>query len=78
MNAVEIYRKAESDIEHDRITLGEFDDRIKPLMDVEQVVRCKDCKYAEVFPMWVICRNNITRGLDWYCADGCRKDGDGE
>ena len=46
---------------------------IKLIEEQQDIVRCKDCKYAEVFPMWVICRNNITRGLNWFCADGERK-----
>ena len=37
MNAVEIYEKASWDIEHSKITLGEFEERIKPLYDVEPV-----------------------------------------
>ena len=37
MNAVEIYEKASYDVEHSKITLGEFEERIKPLYDVEPV-----------------------------------------
>lgn len=37
MNAVEIYEKASWDLEHNKITLGEFEERIKPLYDVEPV-----------------------------------------
>lgn len=37
MNAVEIYEKASWDVEHNKITLGEFEERIKPLYDVEPV-----------------------------------------
>lgn len=54
MNAVEIYEKASWDVEHSKITLGEFEERIKPLYDVEPVkhghweqdghhVRCSEC-----------------------------------
>lgn len=88
MNAVEIYEKAVSDLEHNRITFGEFEERIEPLADVEAVVRCKDCKNASnvmekpIHPMfgkrWC---NGETKGWhseDWYCADGERKDGDGD
>lgn len=39
MNAVEIYEKASWDLEHSKITLGEFEERIKPLYDVEPVRR---------------------------------------
>lgn len=37
MNAVEIYEKASWDIEHNKITLGEFEERVKALYDVEPV-----------------------------------------
>ena len=37
MNAVEIYEKASWDLEHNKITLGEYEERIKPLYDVEPV-----------------------------------------
>ena len=37
MNAVEIYEKASWDLEHSKITLGEFEERIKALYDVEPV-----------------------------------------
>ena len=37
MNAVEIYEKASWDLEHNKITLGEFEERIKALYDVEPV-----------------------------------------
>lgn len=37
MNAVEIYEKASWDLEHSKITLGEFEERIRVLYDVEPV-----------------------------------------
>ena len=37
MNAVEIYEKASWDVEHSKITLGEFEERIRALYDVEPV-----------------------------------------
>ena len=37
MNAVEIYEKASWDVKHSKITLGEFEERIKVLYDVEPV-----------------------------------------
>ena len=55
MNAVEIYEKASWDVEHSKITLGEFEERIKPLYDVEPVRhghwRCKEvpCIYGKKF-----------------------------
>ena len=56
MNAVEIYEKASWDLEHSKITLGEFEERIKPLYDVEpvrhgwwvedeyEIPHCSECK----------------------------------
>ena len=35
MNAVEVYEKAVHDLEHNKINLGQFEQRIKPLKDVE-------------------------------------------
>ena len=86
MNAVEIYRDAESDLEHNRITLGEFNERIKPLTDVEHVVRCKDCRFSYVTEhndelnttKWACSKNYKPIRLDFYCADGERWDGNVE
>lgn len=90
MNAVEIYRKAENDLEHNRITIGEFDERIEPLKDVECVVRCKDCKFMKPRECYVGNRMGnrtetrcfcygMLRGErvnpEFYCAAGERKDG---
>ena len=43
-----------------------------PTVDAVPVVRCKDCKY---FKTW-LCQNEDNYD-DWFCADGERKDGDG-
>ena len=72
MNAVEIYRNAESDLEHNRITLGEFEERIKPLTDVEHVVRCKDCRKRGTIMCHLWFNSPIPKD-SWYCADGERK-----
>ena len=42
-------------------------------LTTKEVVRCKDCKYAEVIPPFVICRSHITRSMNWFCADGEQK-----
>ena len=41
-------------------------------IDAVPVVRCKDCKYFETW----LCQNEDNYD-DWFCADGERKDGDG-
>ena len=46
--------------------------REAPTVDAVEVVRCKDCKY---FKTW-LCQNEDSYD-DWFCADGERKDGDG-
>lgn len=43
MNAVEIYEKAQRSLNRNEITVGEFEEQIAELKDVEPVVRCKDC-----------------------------------
>ena len=79
MNALQIYHDAEWALEHNKITLGEFDERIKPLADVEAVVRCRDCRFhkdegeRDSVPAWLPCAE-IETADDWFCADGKRKD----
>ena len=41
-------------------------------IDAVKVVRCKDCKYFKTR----LCENEDNYD-DWFCADGERKDGDG-
>ena len=53
-----------------------------PAADVRPVVRCKDCRYAyDSVGGWCcshgICVDCVARE-DFFCADGERKDGDGE
>lgn len=46
-----------------------------PTVDAVQVVRCGECKFAELYNGKFSCSKNwnyIT--ADWYCADGERKD----
>ena len=43
-----------------------------PTVDAVPVVRCKDCKYFKT-PLCQIEDNHD----NWFCADGERKDGDG-
>ena len=43
-----------------------------PTVDAVPVVRCKDCKYFKTR----LCENEDNHD-DWFCADGERKDGDG-
>ena len=43
-----------------------------PTIDAVKIVRCKDCKYFKTR----LCENEDNYD-DWFCADGERKDGDG-
>ena len=81
MNALQIYHDAEWALEHNKITLGEFDERIKPLADVEAVVRCKDCKYGQKCTngkttyqcfKWNSNEFGALHKQDWFCADGVK------
>lgn len=51
----------------------------KGLSELEEVVRCKDCRWQgddEHCPVCNFCgRGNLPSG-DWFCADGGRKDDD--
>ena len=44
----------------------------QPTVDAVEVLRCKDCKYFKT-PLCQIEDNHD----NWFCADGERKDGDG-
>ena len=45
---------------------------LQEAVDAVPVVRCKDCKYFKTR----LCENEDSHD-DWFCADGERKDGDG-
>lgn len=56
------------------------------LKEHPQIVRCKDCKHGQ-YEEWdngecvdktVYCDSYGIHKPDWYCADGERKDSDGE
>lgn len=51
-----------------------------------EIVRCKDCKYRSfycteetdgttLYTCHHPCANDVPRPLDWFCADGERRDG---
>ena len=49
--------------------------------DMVEVVRCKDCVNKECFGRdgKIVCDlDGFLHDPDWFCADGKRKDGDGE
>lgn len=79
MNAAKIIQEANMDLDNNRITIKEYQDRIKPFTDVECVVRCKDCQYGEksIVPYkdyWCSFYDRYTPP-EWFCADGKKKIG---
>ena len=50
--------------------------------DMVAVVRCKDCEYGEDWGALIACGKargfGLTHDKDWFCADGERKNGDGD
>ena len=46
-----------------------------PTVDAVEVVRCKDCKHIRhCGPGKAMCQNGKIHELDWYCADGERRE----
>ena len=43
-----------------------------------ELIRCKDCKYYDIETQSCLGALDGIFQPDWYCADGERKDGDGE
>ena len=81
MNAIQKFIEAEHKyLDLNEIDYKEYEQMVEPLRDVECVVRCKDCKFY--LPDKAECSRHhfvifFSNG-GWYCADGERKDGDGE
>ena len=43
------------------------------LKEQEAIVRCADCRHADISPSGLIKCRGIFRSREWYCADGERK-----
>ena len=41
---------------------------------VKTLVRCENCRHAEVSPSGLIKCRGIFRSKEWFCADGLRKE----
>lgn len=56
--------------------LTEVRDRLKALPSAQpEIIRCKDCKHIRhCGPGKAMCRNGKIHELDWYCADGERRE----
>ena len=46
------------------------------LKEQKELVRCADCRHAEVSQSGLIKCRGIFRSREWYCADGERRDDD--
>ena len=82
MDAVKIYEEAARRVGRGEINLMEFWKIIRPLRDVEAVVRCRDCiRYRSDDEVWGRCTVMPYRmRKNDYCSygviDDMRKDGD--
>lgn len=78
MNAVQIIRIAQFELDHGRISLEEYLNRVGVVEDVEQVVRCRNCKFwkdekaQNEQDRWLPCMLMETE-RSWYCASGVFK-----
>ena len=53
-----------------------INDAIAMLKEQKELVRCDDCRHAEVSQSGLIKCRGIFRSREWYCADGERRDDD--
>ena len=51
-----------------------INDAIAMLKEQKELVRCADCRHAEVSQSGLIKCRGIFRSREWYCADGERRD----
>ena len=73
MDAVNIYEEAARKVGRGEINLKEFWKLIKPLRDVEAVVRCKDCLHNRACEI----QYHAQAGDLFFCGAAERKGGDG-
>ena len=83
MTYLNLLRDADRQLDDGRITIGEYEQMIKPLeCEVQpEVVRCGECRHRDPEDKKCDCGHDIIwqlpRGDDWYCADAERRT-DGE
>ena len=49
------------------------EDALALLKEQKELVRCADCRHADISPSGLIKCRGIFRSLEWYCADGERR-----
>ena len=56
------------------ITYSSVVELLELLKEQKELVRCADCRHAEVSQSGLIKCRGIFRSREWYCADGERRD----
>lgn len=57
------------------ITYSSVVELLELLKEQKELVRCADCRHADISPSGLIKCRGIFRSREWYCADGERKEG---
>ena len=65
------------------VECNRMEDALRYIKNQPEIVQCKDCEYADMHSDYVNCKNNVgncgvidcntSHPLDWFCADGRRK-----
>ena len=74
MDAIKEYLRIVDRLEHEEITLEEYEKLCEPLRNVVEVVRCKDCKYyysTEIATASIMC-SHMHEGD--FCSYGERRE----
>ena len=58
------------------ITYSSVVELLELLKEQKELVRCADCRHAEVSQSGLIKCRGIFRSREWYCADGDRRTDD--
>ena len=58
------------------ITYSSVVELLELLKEQKELVRCADCRHADISPSGLIKCRGIFRSREWYCADGERRTDD--
>lgn len=70
MTYLELYENALRDLEHSKITLGEFEERIKPL---KEPILNKDCEHCSKTYGTLGCCDTVSNEWAYSCKEGQRE-----
>jgi hypothetical protein len=56
------------------ITYSSVVELLELLKEQKAIVRCADCRHADISPSGLIKCRGIFRSREWYCADGERRE----